>query len=66
MYCINDSRKFILYFTQVKEVGVLVKNCSCLASDIGKIWQVYWELGVPGATIPDKWPSQLSTNINMK
>jgi len=52
--------------TQVKEVGVLVKNCSCLASDIGKIWQVYWELGVPGATIPDKWPSQLSTNINMK
>lgn len=52
--------------TQVKEVGVLVKNCPCLADDMSKIWQVYWDLGVPGATVPDAWPDKLSTNINMK
>jgi phospholipase D3/4 len=50
----------------VKEVGVLVKNCPCLADDMAKIWQVYWDLGAPGATVPDSWPDQLSTDINMK
>jgi len=52
--------------TQVKEVGVLVKNCACLAEDMAKIWQVYWDLGADGATVPDTWPSDLSTTINMK
>ena len=51
---------------KVKEVGVLVKNCPCLADDMAKIWQVYWDLGAPGATVPDSWPDQLSTDINMK
>jgi hypothetical protein len=31
--------------TQVKEVGLLVKNCACLAQDVVKIWDVYWILG---------------------
>ena len=31
--------------TQVKEVGLLVKNCACLAQDMAKIWDVYWALG---------------------
>jgi phosphatidylserine/phosphatidylglycerophosphate/cardiolipin synthase-like enzyme len=31
--------------TQVKEVGLLVKNCACLAQDVAKIWDVYWILG---------------------
>eukprot|EP00088_Acartia_fossae_P004470 TRINITY_DN11916_c0_g1_i12.p1 TRINITY_DN11916_c0_g1~~TRINITY_DN11916_c0_g1_i12.p1 ORF type:complete len:505 (-),score=109.62 TRINITY_DN11916_c0_g1_i12:929-2443(-) len=52
--------------TQVKEVGVLVKNCGCLAKDMAKIWEVYWELGRPGATVPDSWPKQLATTINAK
>jgi len=52
--------------TQVKEVGVLVKNCGCLAEDMAKIWQVYWDLGADGATVPDTWPRDLSTTINMK
>jgi len=50
--------------TQVKEVGVLVKNCPCLAEDIAKIWEVYWELGAPGAVVPSAWPASLSTQIN--
>ena len=49
--------------TQVKELGVLVTNCSCLARDISKIWSVYWDLG--GQTeVPPSWPSSYSTNIN--
>ncbi len=31
--------------SQVKEVGLLVKNCACLAQDVAKIWDVYWALG---------------------
>ena len=64
---VANSIKFnILYNCQVKEVGVLVKNCACLAEDMAKIWQVYWDLGADGATVPDTWPSDLSTTINMK
>ncbi|XP_071441967.1 5'-3' exonuclease PLD3-like isoform X1 [Hetaerina americana] len=47
--------------TQVKEMGAAVYNCSCLASDIGKIFDVYWFLGQEGAQIPPKWPDQFST-----
>ncbi|XP_004921723.1 5'-3' exonuclease PLD3 isoform X2 [Bombyx mori] len=52
--------------TQVKELGVVAFNCSCLATDLGKIFDVYWMLGEPNAVIPDTWPSELNTDINMK
>ncbi|XP_039290381.1 5'-3' exonuclease PLD3-like isoform X2 [Nilaparvata lugens] len=50
--------------TQVKEIGIYIKDCPCLAEDIGKIFDVYWMLGEPNAKRPDKWPSHLETNIN--
>ncbi|XP_061468284.1 5'-3' exonuclease PLD4 isoform X3 [Rhineura floridana] len=50
--------------TQVKEVGVLISNCSCLANDLWKTFKTYWDLGEPNATIPSPWPSNYSTNIN--
>ncbi|NXV53569.1 PLD3 Phospholipase, partial [Uria aalge] len=31
--------------TQVKELGVAVYNCSCLAGDLRKIFEAYWALG---------------------
>ena len=40
--------------TQVKEIGVLAMNCPKLAEDMTKIYEVYWALGGPGKTIPDK------------
>ena len=40
--------------TQVKEMGVMVKNCPVLAEDMAKIFDVYWMLGGKGKTIPDK------------
>nr|XP_048688840.1 5'-3' exonuclease PLD3 isoform X2 [Caretta caretta] len=50
--------------TQVKELGAAVYNCSCLAKDLGKIFEAYWVLGVPDATIPSPWPANYSTTYN--
>ncbi|KRT84441.1 hypothetical protein AMK59_2558 [Oryctes borbonicus] len=50
--------------TQVKELGIAAYNCSCLAEDIGKIFDVYWQLGEKGAKIPDHWPYDLQTKFN--
>uniref|UniRef100_A0A1L8DQ38 Putative phospholipase d3 n=1 Tax=Nyssomyia neivai TaxID=330878 RepID=A0A1L8DQ38_9DIPT len=50
--------------TQVKELGVLVTNCSCLAADVAKVFNVYWDMGVDGAQIPDKWPDTYATKYN--
>ncbi|NXA44140.1 PLD3 Phospholipase, partial [Eudromia elegans] len=52
--------------TQVKELGAAVYNCSCLASDLGKVFEAYWALGVPGATVPAPWPANYSTSFNME
>lgn len=49
---------------QVKELGAVIYNCSCLAEDLGKIFEAYWALGVPGATIPVPWPANYSTAFN--
>ncbi|KAG0418170.1 hypothetical protein HPB47_005087 [Ixodes persulcatus] len=50
--------------TQVKELGALVLDCECLAADLMKVFEVYWMLGVPNATVPAHWPANLSTQIN--
>ncbi|KAK1150771.1 5'-3' exonuclease PLD3-like [Acipenser oxyrinchus oxyrinchus] len=50
--------------TQVKELGAAVYNCSCLAQDLGKIFEAYWFLGQPDATVPSHWPSDYSTPFN--
>ncbi|KAM6395739.1 5'-3' exonuclease PLD3 [Rhynochetos jubatus] len=52
--------------TQVKELGAAVYNCSCLAEDLGKIFEAYWALGVPGASIPAPWPANYSTAFNVE
>ncbi|KAM3716872.1 putative phospholipase D F09G2.8 [Dirofilaria immitis] len=50
--------------TEVKELGVIVWNCTCIANDLYKIFNVYWRLGVRGAEIPYKWPLNLRTYFN--
>ncbi|XP_053124714.1 5'-3' exonuclease PLD3 [Hemicordylus capensis] len=50
--------------TQVKELGVAVYNCSCLAQDLGKMFEAYWALGLPNATIPSPWPDKYATPYN--
>ncbi|XP_065919930.1 5'-3' exonuclease PLD3-like isoform X2 [Dysidea avara] len=52
--------------TEVKELGLLVTDCPCLAKDVEKIFDVYWQLSVPGTpSIPDKWPTNVSTTLNL-
>jgi len=50
--------------TQVKEVGAAVYDCPCLAEDMSKIFQVYWDMGEDNATIPPQWPSEYETQFN--
>ncbi|XP_025904593.1 phospholipase D3 [Nothoprocta perdicaria] len=52
--------------TQVKELGTAVYNCSCLAQDLAKVFEAYWALGVPDATVPVPWPANYSTAFNME
>lgn len=51
--------------TQVKEMGIVVYNCSCVAEDAAKIFEVYWSLGEDNAKIPPQWPTSLSTKYNL-
>ncbi|KAK7160860.1 hypothetical protein R3I93_008505 [Phoxinus phoxinus] len=49
--------------TQVKELGAVVYDCSCLAEDLGKIFEAYWFLNQT-KTVPAHWPSNYSTLYN--
>ncbi|KAK2498868.1 hypothetical protein MC885_015180 [Smutsia gigantea] len=49
---------------QVKELGAVVYNCSCLAQDLEKTFQTYWVLGAPKAVLPKPWPQNFSSHIN--
>lgn len=68
---VADSQHFYLGSANVgsrglswtKEIGMLVTNCSILATDAKKIFDVYWHIdGMK--KLPQKYPSHLSTEIN--
>lgn len=48
----------------MKELGVVIYNCSSLAKDLHKIFQSYWVMGQPNSSLPQPWPSQYDTDIN--
>ncbi|CAI5696876.1 unnamed protein product [Oreochromis niloticus] len=50
--------------TQVKELGVVIYNCSSLAKDLRKIFQSYWVMGQPNSSLPQPWPAKYNTDIN--
>lgn len=50
--------------TQVKELGVVVYNCSSLAQDLHKIFMSYWDMGLSNSSLPQPWPAQYDTAIN--
>ncbi|EHB18342.1 Phospholipase D3 [Heterocephalus glaber] len=52
--------------TQVKELGVVMYNCSCLAQDLTKIFEAYWYLGQAGSSIPSTWPRPYDTRYNQE
>lgn len=51
---------------QVKELGVVMYNCSCLARDLTKIFEAYWFLGQAGSSIPSTWPRPFDTRYNQE
>uniref|UniRef100_A0A1I7U6R2 PLD phosphodiesterase domain-containing protein n=1 Tax=Caenorhabditis tropicalis TaxID=1561998 RepID=A0A1I7U6R2_9PELO len=51
-------------FSEVKEVGIVVEECPCVASDLYKIFAAYWKLGENGSVIPEKWPISYRTPFN--
>ncbi|XP_008279628.1 phospholipase D4 [Stegastes partitus] len=50
--------------TQVKELGVVVYNCSSLAKDLHKIFESYWVMGQSNSSLPQPWPAKYDTTIN--
>lgn len=50
--------------TQVKELGVVLYNCSSLAEDLHKIFQSYWVMGHFNSSLPEPWPAKYDTDIN--
>ncbi|XP_051514249.1 5'-3' exonuclease PLD3-like isoform X2 [Myxocyprinus asiaticus] len=53
--------------TQVKEVGVSVEDCSCLAQDASRIFDIYWETGSQkNGSLPPFWPGRFSALSSSK
>lgn len=48
----------------MKELGVVVYNCSSLAKDLHKIFQSYWVMGQSNSSLPQPWPAEYDTDIN--
>jgi len=40
-----------------------MENCSCVATDMAKIFDVYWYLGVPHTPVPPTWPAKFDTSF---
>ncbi|XP_028815865.1 phospholipase D3 [Denticeps clupeoides] len=53
--------------TQVKELGVSLENCSCLAQDASRIFGIYWDIGArKNGSLPHFWPGRLSAVSSSK
>ena len=52
-----------LSFRQVKELGILGKNCGKIAKDLQSIFKVYWYL--TGKPVPSSYPSDFQTFYNI-
>ncbi|ETE57698.1 Phospholipase D3, partial [Ophiophagus hannah] len=51
---------------QVKELGIALYNCSCLAKDLHRIFAMYWMLGKEGASLPTTWPRDLAAESSLE
>eukprot|EP00761_Pharyngomonas_kirbyi_P004370 gb/GECH01004374.1/.p1 GENE.gb/GECH01004374.1/~~gb/GECH01004374.1/.p1 ORF type:complete len:482 (+),score=102.91 gb/GECH01004374.1/:1-1446(+) len=50
---------------QVKELGIFVQGCKCLAHDLSKIFDVYYYLATHNSKLPDQgFPQKLNTQAN--
>eukprot|EP00029_Vermamoeba_vermiformis_P009020 TRINITY_DN4373_c0_g1_i1.p1 TRINITY_DN4373_c0_g1~~TRINITY_DN4373_c0_g1_i1.p1 ORF type:complete len:420 (+),score=63.89 TRINITY_DN4373_c0_g1_i1:117-1376(+) len=49
---------------QVKEIGVVIMNCSTTAYDLGQIFNIYWRAS-DMSSLPKHWPASLDTLFNV-
>jgi len=47
---------------QVKELGTTVKNCAPFATDLDKIFEMYWQLAV-STQLPTIWPTRYAVHL---
>lgn len=53
--------------SEVKELGIYLKNCYPLASDLQKIFRVYVKLGQKAiSAVPEYWPQTFGTSFSNK
>ncbi|XP_065833347.1 5'-3' exonuclease PLD3-like isoform X2 [Oscarella lobularis] len=72
-FWIVDSKHFYIgsanfdwrSLTQVKEMGIMALDCSCLAGQLSKAFEMYWSVALPNATIPSAWPPAVDTQFNV-
>ncbi|GMS79187.1 hypothetical protein PENTCL1PPCAC_1362, partial [Pristionchus entomophagus] len=50
--------------TQVKEIGVAVFNCPCVAEDVQRMLDIYWYMGAEDSQVPAQWGPEYTTNAN--
>jgi phospholipase D3/4 len=41
--------------SMVKELGIILSNCSVLTQDVQLLFEQHWSLAQPGATVPKQW-----------
>lgn len=58
--------KYLLQNLQIHEVGVMISDCPDLATDLQKIFQIYWKLATKNSKIPSSWNPRYDTKINVK
>eukprot|EP00033_Pygsuia_biforma_P001167 GCRY01001328.1.p1 GENE.GCRY01001328.1~~GCRY01001328.1.p1 ORF type:complete len:465 (+),score=29.97 GCRY01001328.1:119-1513(+) len=49
---------------QVKELGIIVKDCELLSHDLKKIFEMYFEMGVL-TSLPKHWPTSMDTKYGV-
>ncbi|EDV29180.1 uncharacterized protein TRIADDRAFT_18345, partial [Trichoplax adhaerens] len=72
-FMLVDNRHFLVgsanfdwrALTQIHEVGIMMSNCKTLATDLQKIFQIYWKLSEPNSVIPSSWSPNYDTKINV-
>ncbi|KAI6225224.1 hypothetical protein M3Y99_01367200 [Aphelenchoides fujianensis] len=50
--------------TEVKELGVVVRNCSCMAIDLQKVFAIYWKVADSNELIREPWHLNLRPAFN--
>lgn len=48
----------------MKELGVVISECSCLAQQLLKVFEIYWIAGKDSST-PQQWPNSVTTSVNL-